>query len=72
MFGSPELIELLKENGFSEKMRELDDEYNALNIECEPLRANSAATLKFHRGDVRHMQKTAIWTWNLPKQPMEI
>lgn len=50
MFGSPELIELLKENGFSEKIRELDNEYNALNIECEPLRANSAATLKFPQG----------------------
>ena len=47
MYGSPELIALLEENGYAERMHELDVQYISLNMRSEPLQAFCNAQMHF-------------------------
>lgn len=47
IYGSPKLIKQLEENGYREKMKELDEKYNALNLKSEVLTAGGEMFLKF-------------------------
>lgn len=61
MYGSPELIALLEKNEYTERMYELDAQYEALNMTSEPLRAFCGARMRFPgQGTVTYAQNADL------------
>lgn len=61
MYGSPELIALLEENEYAERMHELDIQYEALDMTSEPLRAFRSAQMRFPgQGTVTYAQNADL------------
>lgn len=49
LYGSKHLIELLLENGYAEKIKELDSQYNSCNLSCKILHSGDCAELKMSK-----------------------
>ena len=47
LYGSQHLIDLLNKNGYRKKIKELDEEYNKIDIKSDILQAESTAKIKF-------------------------